>query len=894
MVTRIQAIKNFLSDKTHADLSNLYNGSMECQVNVAQDNGERIEGDYQGRQWHGWTDGIQTWKSFRIPYNANTEPEYNKESPMTFDLSNHVEGIGLTGWDWENQLSRWVVFDFDAIVDHAAGLSTQELELIVKKASSIEWVTVRKSTSGKGLHLYVFLNPVETKNHTEHAALARAILGQMSAVAGYDFHTKVDCCGGNIWVWHRKMKGTPGLELVKQGTELEEPPINWRDHLTVIKGQRKKNLPQFVSQDEELSDSEKMFLELTGQRSNIQLDSEHQKLITFLKENEALWWWDSDHHMLVTHTHWLLKAHEELGYAGIFKTLSQGKDLNTQNCFCFPIKNGAWTIRRFTQGVQEADSWSQDESGWTRCYLNKQPDLSIASKSFSGIEDEKGNFVFAQAELATQAASTLGTHIKLPNWATQREAKLRRHKDGRLIVEIKKEETDRADDMQGWLPNAKKGVWSRIFNTQVQDVTEPEISKYDDFIRHLVTESGDDYGWCIKTDENWRTEPLPHIRLSLKSMGFSLPDVENLLGGAVLKCWGLVNKPFQPEYPGNRNWNRNAAQLKFVPTENIDALKYPTWTKILEHCGEGLNEPIRRNEWCKSNGIVNGADYLKCWIASILQYPLEPLPYLFFYGPQNSGKSSFHEALSFLFTRGYIRADHAIENPSGFNGELENAIVCVVEEVNLSKSKTAYNRIKDWVTSKHLNIRKLYHSPYHVPNSTHWIQCANDASYCPVFSGDTRITFCYVDSIESIIPKREMFYLLEKEAADFTSSLVHLEIPKSLDRLNLPVVTTGEKEMVQSQNESALETFLRENCYQVAGSMVLFGDFYDRFIESIDPDEAGNWSKIRIGKEMPTRFPKGRRTLDGQWCFGNLSFDPETPPSKKLMVKNSKLIEIGE
>ena len=219
-----------------------------------------------------------------------------------------------------------------------------------------------------------------------------------------------------------------------------------------------------------------------------------------------------------------------------------------------------------------------------------------------------------------------------------------------------------------------------------------------------------------------------------------------------------------------------------------------------------------------------------------------------------------------------MRADHAIENQSGFNGELENAIICVIEEVNLSKSRTAYNRIKDWVTSRHLNIRKLYHGPYHVPNSTHWVQCANDSSYCPIFSGDTRITMCYVDTLLDLIPKKELIVRLEKEAPDFIASLLHLELPRSIDRLNLPVINTGDKETIQEQNESALETFMREKIFVVPGELITVKDFYDSFISWLDPDEAHNWSKIRVGKEMLTKYPKGRRPEDGHWSFGNISF----------------------
>ena len=82
---RTQAIKAFLSAKTWPDLASMYSYDMEVQVNVAQGRGERTEGEYRGKQWLAWTDGLTTWKSFRIPYKANTEPEYEDRS-MSFDL----------------------------------------------------------------------------------------------------------------------------------------------------------------------------------------------------------------------------------------------------------------------------------------------------------------------------------------------------------------------------------------------------------------------------------------------------------------------------------------------------------------------------------------------------------------------------------------------------------------------------------------------------------------------------------------------------------------------------------------------------------------------------------------------------------------------------------------
>ncbi len=754
LVTKTQAIQNYLRDHATEFLRGLYNPSMEVQVNVAQDGGERVEGSFKGRQWHAWTDKMSVWKSFRIPYKAKADPEYT-DSEMTFSLAEHAEGIGMTGWDWEHRVSKWVAFDFDSITTHKEALSDEELQEVVRKANDIPWVTVLKSTSGKGLHLYIFLPDVPCANHTEHSALARAILGLMSATAGYDFNSKVDICGGNMWVWHRKSAKSngEGLKLIKKGEVLHDIPQNWKDHVKVITGARRRALPQDITNEQKID-------EVSAQYTHTPLDDEHKRLIEWLRDHKCMWWWDQDRHMLVTHTIHLKEAHDELNLVGIFETMATGKEKgNDYNCFCFPQRRGSWSVRRFTAGVREHETWEQDGSGWTRCYLNRDPSLHTAARMFTGNELPNGSYQFEDAESAQKTAHAIGANWDgLPNWATARNTIIKEHKDGRrIVIELERQDKDRADDMKGWVPI--KGKWQRIYSANINQVIESDVGNYDDLVRHIVTEQAEDYGWGLYSDGEWRTEPLAHIKVALESMGFDVKDLKSILGSSVFKCWSLVNIPFAEEYPGSRKWNRNAAQLRFRPSQT-DSPKYDTWLKILEHCGETLDHVISRDPWCKVNGLTKGADYLKCWIASMFQHPSEPLPYLFLWGPQNSGKSILHESLQILITSGYARADAALVSQPGFNGELEGAVLCVVEETDLQNNKAAYNRIKDWVTSKVLPIHKKGKTPYHIPNTTHWIQTANEHFACPIFSGDTRITAIFVPPLDPIdlVPKRDLLH----------------------------------------------------------------------------------------------------------------------------------------
>lgn len=893
-VTRTQAIKSFLESFAHKDLAALYDYNMECQVNVAQDNGERVEDDYKGRQWHGWTDGIQTWKSFRIPYNASTTPSYD-DRPMSFDLVAHVEGIGMTGWDWVNRVSRWVAFDFDAIVGHSdkhsSKLDPEQLTRVQNLAMEIPWVTIRRSTSGNGLHLYVFLNAVPTANHKEHAALARAVLGKMSAITSHDFFTNVDICGGNMWCWHRKMKGTNGLEIIKQGSVLTDIPINWQDHVPVVSGKRKKVLPKFI-EESNMTEAEKTFAMLTGQRNAIMLDEGHKKLISYLEETNAQFWWDQDNGMLVAHTFDLKQAHTDLAFRGLFETESKGTEHgHDHNCFMFPIRDGGWVVRRFTPGVKEHPSWEQDGHGWTRCYYNRDPSFNVACRTYGGIECEKGGFIFTDAELAAKAANDLGVNLNLPSWALSgRKCKLKKHKDGRVIVELDFQDNDNRPDMEGFL--IEKKHWKKIFDTPNNEPNEMDVGNYDDVVRHIVTTNRDDAGWVIQTEGRWGLERLEHVREVLSSMGLHPQEIKGVLGKSIRNPWELVTLPFQPEYPGGRRWNRNAPQLRYAPNLTSDTLHYPTWERMLKHCGQNLDDSVAKHPWAIKNGIKTGADYLKCWIASLFQFPTQPLPYLFFWGPQNSGKSIFHEALELLITRGCVRADRSLENKEGFNGELLNSVLCILEETELKQGTTAYNRIKDWVTSRMLPVHVKKLTPFDVVNTTHWVHCANTPNACPIFQDDTRITMIHVPPLDQIIPKQTMIGMLEKEASDFLGSVLKLELPETPDRLNIPIIVTEEKLTASMANRTILEIFIADCCHEAPGYFIQFSEFFERFGKYAGP-EGMNWTKYKVSQNIPSQFPQGRNRKNNQKCVCNISWEDEMIKRDPIVISEGRFMPGG-
>ena len=858
-----EALHNFLQARktsANADLVARWSADYETQVNVIAADGEPVAGKKST-----WTNGSNTWHSIRIPRNAASDPTWDDyKIGYPFDL--YAEGIGMTGWRWRDRRSRHFGYDFDALTAHAKGIGIEDkdLEKVKQAAEALPYVEVRRSTGGKGIHLYVYLDDagVPTENHTEHAALARCILGMMSAECGFDFASAIDACGHVMWVWHRKMTAeNHGLEIIKPTTKrLSEAdlPANWRDHIEVVKGRRTK-----IRINEVADDDMDPFEALASSRKIIPLDDSHKAQIEALMRSGATTLWVADHHLLQTHTtalRDLLRSPEEkeLKLVGLFKTNSEGRDLGTPNCFLFPLPEGAWRVYRFSPGINEEDTWTQDGQGWTTCYFNRYPNLATACTLLGGVEREQGGYVFATAKDAIKAAKSLGQELKLPDLpgVEDRKATLKGHKDGRLVVEVERGKEDKP--LEGW--DNKKGKYVKIFKVKTDPKQDDELdfNEFDGIIRAVESAAVEHAGWKMKKNKEWVGHPASNVKMLLQSLGQSKTDAETVMGAAIARGWRLVNLPFREEYPGGRQWNLDAAQFKYKPAELADdeIPCHPHWDLIFDHIGHELTPALRDLPWAVEANIRTGADYLRSWVACAFRDPFQPLPYLFFFGPENSGKSIFYESLQRLVTKGVVKADRALT--SEFNGELSGAIICAVEEKDISKSPGAHAKIKEYSTGRTILIRKMRHDSFEQANATHWVQTANSRDKCPIFPGDTRITVISVGALleNQRIAKPKMEPALDQEAPHFLYTLMHMELPPMLDRLRLPVVTTASKLSAEEDNRTSLEQFISQQCEPTPGRHTPLAQFYDRFQQSLEPGEKHAWSKIRVGRELPIQHQR--------------------------------------
>lgn len=402
------------------------------------------------------------------------------------------------------------------------------------------------------------------------------------------------------------------------------------------------------------------------------------------------------------------------------------------------------------------------------------------------------------------------------------------------------------------------GSWQRIRadlkNTRAFRITDLErrmdegVEPPDpDEIARIAVEDGEMIGQYFRRTGQWVACDSGPFRAWLK--GHKL-DVDEVVRHLMTNSWELVHRPFQQEeFVEDRAWNKDAAQLAFSPAEG----EHPTWTMVLQNVGRTLDLPAQ------AAGFESGADYLLCWLAAIVQFPFEPSAFLFFYGPQGGGKSTFHESVRMLFTKGCVDAGGSLVSQQGFNGEIARAVLCYVEEIDLSDArKTAYTRIKRWTTGKTISVHAKHETPHDLQNSTHWIHCAQDLGHCAVFPGDSRITVCRVEKAEAQVPKEELLQRLKAEGPQFTKTLLEKRVPEAKTRLRVGVLENDAKRRMLENARSALEAWLDANLDKA----LKMDDktLVAQFMEDVGPREALKWDAMRVMRELPEEFRLKRTT----------------------------------
>ena len=852
----------------------------------------------------------------RWPYDAKGtygDPHYSNP-PIQFIPVNRVKAIGTTWWDWKNKHSVGLGFDFDSLIDHAEGVGVSQGEIEKLDNIDVPWLEVVRSTRGNGRHVYIWFQdpfPV-TANHDEHSALARAFIPLIAEHTNLDIDSNVDCSGMVMWIHHiATTKENQGYSLVKPATQIltaEHVPPNWRDHLEVVSGSRTKVRVQGWTADGTPTEGDELD-EMTQAHAKVKLDETHLAILEDLENTGHTSLWVHDHHLWQGHTAGLKQVYDEWKehgkpMKGLFDTNSMDSDPGKPNCFMRPKPDGAWDVYRFGEGTEECPLWDM-QGKFTHTTYNYPPTLKqvcLAAGGYEGPSEKDGYLFDEQCELES-ALEMLGSKLELPPRADGRQLSLHAGEFDKIILVIAKERSDDKKDFPYFVKTSRG--WERwikdAIKTSDAEQSNQEIwSELDGKIRALKLSgvAGSEFdSWVVfDGDEKWTAHPKDNVTAFLSSLGFK-KNASAIIGDAVYRAWELVNEPFQPEYPGGRKWNRDAAQFVYAPVvlQEGEVLSHPTWTRVMEHCGYDLNQYIPELPWCKDWGILTGGDYLTAWVACMFQNPFGKLPYLFMYGPQNSGKSSFHEAISLLLTKGVAKADRALTSEQGYNGELMDAVLAVIDEVDISRAgMSVYNKIKEWVTGVTISIHAKYRPVQDVRNTLHFVQMSNTRNSLPVYAGDTRITAINVPCLEEEIPRDKLHSLLKQEAPHFMRTLLDYDVPEASGRLMLPVIETAGKAEAADSNRNELEQFVEENCFEVPGHAIKLSDLKDKFHATLEDYQIQDWRLGYIKNVMSESYLVGRSPKLNQTIVGNLTFNKDAQPCAPYVKSGSNIMKEGE
>jgi len=826
-----------------------------------------------------WTNGIHTWKQVRWPYNAGTKPNFKDWKP-DFPLDpaeGYTHSLGTTWWNWERLESEAVVFDFDSIVGHKAGLATKELNRIIAKLKKLDYVTIIKSTSGNGFHVLVFFEEgkrPKTANHNEHALVAEVVLQKMSEDAGFDLADKVDCYGMIGWIWSvRANAENQGFAMVKQAER--DLPADQVPDWTNLPAKRMKSRPKVVAFDE--NGQEIVGNNIIGFSDEvIVLDKMHMKILKALESSGYNFNHVAEHDLYHTHTMALKKVHKDLDIKGPFETATS--ESNLCNCYIRPMNGGGFAVFRFGKGTLEHQLW--DQTGTTTwCTFNQIiPAHKILLRMGAEWVAESKIYEFQSHQELVKATDALGNKVPLL-LLDNRHYGL--HINGRgCVIKCFCTTEESPGNCDNW--TRVKGYYKKPLSRLEEVDTDSILGHVDNTVRY-VTRQGETLGWAVKTEAGWiRCKSEDAKRVAEFNVGAQ--GAKMYLGVANTNPWTLVNKPFERENLQGRQWNLDSAQL--VTPCATQPGPHPHWDILLNHLGQSWDEPLSEDVEMQKYGIFTGADYLRAWIACLIRHPQDPLPYIFLVGPQNTGKSLIHEVLRECIQSGVVHGGNALVSGSGFNGEFEGKVLAAIDETDLSQSPGLAARLKSWTNATYIQIHRKGCQPYDVPNYIHFLQSANTVQALIIEHGDTRIVIGEVPRFEGAeIPKPIFIKRCLDELPNFLYTLGTMQLPPMAGRTRLPVITTAIKQEILNSTEPDSLAFLKTMYHEVPGQSVKLVDAYNAYktwcvAESKKP-VAPNDFKLQIGLKYPVhKGPTGRA-----FAIGNLSLDKNALPKEAFLME---------
>lgn len=390
----------------------------------------------------------------------------------------------------------------------------------------------------------------------------------------------------------------------------------------------------------------------------------------------------------------------------------------------------------------------------------------------------------------------------------------------------------------------------KLVKAEAVRISDADVGPPDEHVIFARSRDGGSGAWKARdVNGGWTWVARTEAAIVLSAVGL---DTERSMALAMTNPFSITVAPFEPRVLPGRVWNESDARFAVEPVPG----DHPTWDQLFTVVGRGLDRDVEADPWCRANGILTGADYLRVWSATMLQAPASRRAYLFLYSrEQGTGKSLFFEAHRLLIGNAVVKANNALTNDRGFNGELRGAVLAYTEEVNLGQGGgrgRAYNRIKDYSLSQTLSIEGKGEAVFEVPNVVSWGQAANDPGYCPIFEGDDRVTVYQVMPPEDAekMPKEVMRQRLEAEAPAVLATLLSLPTPKSKGRYVVPPIMTEAKAQQARASRDDLTVWLGEHPEWVTLDDKGLCDLFRDYLASRDLDKRF-WPPQRILRSLP-------------------------------------------
>ena len=801
-------IAQFLKSRTEESpfLIPLWTPELETQILVHKGTNEVDPNVYEA-------DG-EKWTNHRWPYKASSDPQYS-DRKLTYDPAKRVARIGSTWWNWERRESLAVAFDIDAEDSgHAAGtnqLDEFKLGQVVAKLSDLEYVSIIRSTGGKGVHGYIFFDPddrPQTNNHNEHTQVCLAVIEKIKADTGMDLIEEkiVDAKGLVLWLWaSTSNKDHIGFTAIKEATKnlRNEDLADWT-HITTAK----------------------KVTSVKGNYEQCELTEEHIEVLSQLEDLGYAYRWNAEHNTAQTHTYALKilqekRKNEGNPLKGLFETNSEGNDPSSPNCYITAKPGGMFKVTRYGNGTQEHRLWlSKDDDTW--CFYNQELDPFAVLQRYAMTFD-MSSATLGHEEFA-EALEILGVEFEFPK--VQIKAT---YDSGNNSIVVKARHSENEGVPSGWTKVGKQITARLPIDGSPETRTTNYLDEIDDSFRFVIQPDFSPCGWFHKSSRGWiKYDGVGQIA-RLISQQFGKQAADEVIAMMQNNPWMLGNYPFGPSELPERTWNRCLARFACEPSEVHGP--HPHFDKIFDHLGKGLDQAVWDAEWASEWGLEGGADYLRYWVASAVKHPYEPLPYLFFFGQQGCGKSIFVEMLKMLFPDSAGEISQAVLSESGFNGEALGKVFCYIEEKDLTgkQAQRAYERIKEWVMAKEISIHPKGKTPYMTRNTSKFIHFANNINSIKIDRDDTRVVAVDVGKLHNPIPKTIMENRLEEEIPFFLRTLMTTEIPPAVERCRVPHINTVAKMELGECNMSVVQKFAQDQLKPCPGNVIEFKDFKSRF-----------------------------------------------------------------